>query len=208
MNNIDLIMLDKTKKIIHTLQSGGVVLIATDTVYGLAALPTDEQAVEKIYSLKKRPREMFLPFMVADVTGLELMGLDINLHAKKLLESYLVPGAITFVLGFKDESSKPDWLKTREEIAARIPDNELLLSVLKETGPLVVTSANLHGQAVTQAKVADILEELNGVPDLVIEDGEGKEVPSSIINCRSNPPVIERYGIIPVNIIYQILSHE
>ena len=201
-------MLDKTDKIVQTLQTGGAVLIATDTVYGLAALPTNEKAVEKIYSLKSRPRDMFLPIMVANMHDLELLGLDINPVAKKLFESNLVPGAITFILEFKDESLKPYWLKTRDEIATRIPDNVLLLSVLEKTGPLLVTSANKHGQPVTQAKVEDILAELNGTPDIVIEDGEGKEVPSTIINCLHNPPVIERNGIIPVDVINKILNNE
>jgi len=199
-------MIDKTNEIVRTLRDGGVVLIATDTVYGLAALPAKEKAVEKIYSLKGRPRNMFLPVMVANIHDLELLGIDINKYARTLFESFLVPGAITFILGFKDDAIKPDWLTKREEIATRIPDNALLLSVLKETGPLLVTSANRHGQPVTQAKVKDILLELNGVPDLIIEAGEGKEVPSTIINCRPDPPVIERYGVIPVNIIDNILK--
>ena len=201
-------MLDKKNETVQVLQAGGVVLIATDTVYGLAALPTNEKAVEKIYSLKSRPREMFLPIMVAEPDDLERLGLDINSNARKLFESDLVPGAITFVLGFKDDSLKPDWLSTREEIATRIPDNELLLAVLRETGPLLVTSANKHGLPVTQAKVKDILAELNGAPDLVIEDGEGKETPSTIINCRPDPPVIERTGIIPIHVINSLLTNE
>jgi len=201
-------MLNKTNEIVQTLRNGGAVLIATDTVYGLAAIPTNEKAVEKIYSLKGRPREMFLPIMVANMNDLELLGLDINPVAKKLFESDLVPGAITFVLGFKDDSLKPHWLRSRREIATRIPDNELLLSVLRETGPLLVTSANKHGQPFTQAKVKDILAELNGTPDLIIENGEGKEVPSTIINCRLNPPLIERNGIIPEDVINNILTNE
>jgi L-threonylcarbamoyladenylate synthase len=199
-------MLDKTNEIVRVLQNGGVVLIATDTVYGLAALPTNEKAVEKIYSLKNRPKTMFLPIMVADMHDLELLGLAINNSVRKLFESEFVPGAITFVLGFKDDLLKPHWLKTREEIAVRIPDNALLLSVLRATGPLLVTSANKHGMPVTQAKVEDILAELDGVPDLIIEDGEGKEAPSTIINCRCNPPVIERAGTIPENVIHKILA--
>ena len=201
-------MLDKKNETVQVLQAGGVVLIATDTVYGLAALPTNEKAVEKIYSLKGRPKEMFLPIMVAELHDLESLGLDINPIARKLFESDLVPGAITFVLGFKDDSLKPDWLSTREEIATRIPNNELLLAVLRETGPLLVTSANKHGLPVTQAKVKDILAELNGAPDLVIEDGEGKEAPSTIINCRYNPPVIERTGMIPIHVINNLLTNE
>jgi L-threonylcarbamoyladenylate synthase len=197
-----------TNQIIQTLQTGGTVLIATDTVYGLAALPSNEKAVAKIYDLKERPRKMFLPIMVADMEDLEKLGLDVNENARKLFESDLVPGAITFVLGFKDESLKPDWLKNREEIACRIPNNALLLSVLRETGPLLVTSANRHGHAQTPNKVKDILAELNGTPDLIVEDGEGKEVPSTIINCRCNPPVIERYGLIPETTIHKILDNE
>lgn len=198
--------INKTDQILRVLNNGGVVLIATDTVYGLAALPASEKAVEKIYSLKCRPRDMFLPVMVASMHDLELLGSDINPDARKLFESDLVPGAITFVLGFKDDSLKPYWLATREEIATRIPDNSLLLSVLKETGPLLVTSANKHGQPATPSKVKNILAELNGSPDLIIEDGEGKEAPSTIINCRFYPPVIERYGIIPENVIHHILA--
>lgn len=198
----------KINEVIQTLQSGGVALIATDTVYGLAALPAHIQAVEKIYVLKARPREMFLPIMVADIHDLELIGLDINPIARKIFASDLVPGAITFILGFKDDSLKTDWLRTRDEIAIRIPDNELLLSVLRETGPLLVTSANKHGMPTTQPKVKDILIELEGVPDIIVEDGEGKDAPSTIINCRFDPPVIERNGMIPVHIINSILVHE
>ena len=195
------------RQIIQVLQTGGTVLIATDTVYGLAALPTNENAVAKIYSLKERPREIFLPVMVSCMEDLEKLGVDVNENARKLFASDLVPGAISFVLGFKDESLKPDWLKTREEIACRIPDNALLLSVLRETGPLQVTSANRHGRA-TPDRVKDILAELNGTPDLIVEDGEGKEVPSTIVNCRRNPPVIERYGLIPETTIRKILRNE
>ncbi|MDR1406451.1 MAG: threonylcarbamoyl-AMP synthase [Tannerella sp.] len=199
---------NKINQILQVLRNSGVVLIATDTVYGLAALPTDETAVAKIYALKSRPRDMFLPVMVAQMDDLERLGLDVNARVGKLFGSVLVPGAITFVLGFKNESLKPDWLKTREEIAVRIPDNALLLSVLKETGPLLVTSANKHGRPDTPNKVKDILVELNGVPDLIIEDGDGREAPSTIINCRYNPPLIERSGIIPINVINNIFNGE
>lgn len=198
-------MPNKTQ-IIQTLQSGGVILIATDTVYGLAALPTCKKAVAKIYELKQRPLEMFLPVMAAGRDDLERSGLDINDNARKLFESELVPGAVTFVLGFKDESLKPEWLKDRDEIAVRIPDNALLLAVLRETGLLLVTSANRHGRLHTPNRIKDILTDLNGTPDLIVEDGAGREIPSTIINCRQNPPSIERPGPIPETAIRKILA--
>ena len=199
---------NKVNQIVEVLRGGGAILIATDTVYGLAALPTDKDAVGKIYTLKNRPTSMFLPIMVAGIDDLLSLGLDINDNARKLFNSSLVPGGITFVLGFKNEELKPEWLSERDEIATRIPDNDLLLSVLKETGPLLVTSANRHGTPNTPNKVEDILNELNGSPDLIIEDGEGKEIPSTIINCRQNPPIIERYGTISVETINKILNNE
>jgi L-threonylcarbamoyladenylate synthase len=194
-------------QIIKTLQSGGAVLIATDTVYGLAALPSNEKAVAKIYELKQRPHNLFLPLMAAGLGDLEKLGVDVNENARKLFASDLTPGAITFVLGFSSGAPKPDWLANRDEIAVRIPDNALLLSVLRETGLLAVTSANRHGRA-TPDRVNDILAELNGTPDLIVEDGAGKEIPSTIVNCRRLPPTIERYGLIPETAIRKILRNE
>lgn len=198
--------MDKTNKIVQVLQSGGTILIATDTVYGLAALPSIPEAVEKIYLLKKRPKDMYLPIMVAHIEDLEKIGFIITENAKKIFRSELVPGAVTFILEIDRKKQVPDWLKDRTEAAIRIPDNKLLLEVLEEAGPLFVTSANLHGVPQTPNNVKDILSELNGIPDLIIEDGEGKEVPSTIINCRFNPPKIERYGLISEATINKILE--
>jgi L-threonylcarbamoyladenylate synthase len=192
--------------IVEALKNGAVVLIATDTVYGLAVLPTIENAVAKIYELKKRPRNMFLPIMVAKISDLEILGLEINDNVKKMFNSKYVPGAITFVLGFKTGREKPEWLKNRDEIAVRIPNDEVLLSVLEKTGALLVTSANLHGISQTPTNVKDILAQLNGKPDLIIENGEGKEIPSTIINFRENPPKIERLGAISKEEIEEIFK--
>ncbi|MDO4707203.1 MAG: L-threonylcarbamoyladenylate synthase [Porphyromonadaceae bacterium] len=200
--------MNRVETIIETLNAEGVVLIPTDTVYGLAALPTKKRAVEKIYTLKARPGGMNLPIMVADTADLRALGLDVNITATKLFRSTLVPGAVTFILGFEPEGSRPSWLQGREEVAVRIPDNALLLSVLEQTGPLLVTSANRHGSPHPPNKVSEILKELNGAPDLVIEDGEGKEIPSTIINCRYTPALIERSGLIPIETVNEILGYE
>lgn len=196
------------QKVVDVLHAGGVVLLSTDTVYGLAALPTERKAIDKIYTLKGRPTSMNLPIMVAEVRDLIALGLDIDTNATKLFGSTLVPGAITFILGFKTIGIRPSWLERREEVAVRIPNNSLLLSVLKKTGPLLVTSANKHGSFYSPNKVSEILKELNGEPDLIIEDGEGEEIPSTIINCRHTPPLIERSGLIPIETINEILGYE
>ena len=87
-------------------------------------------------------------------------------------------------------------LAGREEVAIRIPDDDRVLAVLRRTGPLLVTSANLHGAA-TPESLADALAQLDGAPDLAIDGGSLNTVPSTLVNCRRDPPVVEREGAIP-----------
>jgi L-threonylcarbamoyladenylate synthase len=182
-------------KVVAALRAGGVALLPTDTVYGLAVRPDDEVAINKLFALKARPREVNLPVMVADARDLEALGLDVNETAWKLLRSRLVPGPVTLVLGF-GPGERAAWLAGREEVAARLPDDPFLLAVLREAGPLLVTSANRHGHPRTPENAREILLELNGAPDLVVERDPCREVPSTIVNCRRTPPVIERVGLV------------
>jgi L-threonylcarbamoyladenylate synthase len=193
-------------EVITCLQNGGVALLPTDTVYGLAASPAHESAVQKIFDLKQRPRTVNLPIMVASREQLEWLGLDINPYAAKLLASSLMPGAVSLVLGFVSGPTVP-WLHGREEVAIRIPNDENLLHILRATGPLLVTSANKHGRPDTPLQTPEILAELNGAPDIVVDDGERRDKPSTIINCRLNPPVVERYGGIEPEVIFKIFNH-
>jgi len=114
--------------------------------------------------------------------------------ARRVLRSPLVPGALTFVLGFGG-GPVPSWLAGREEVAIRIPDDARLLAVLRRTGPLFVTSANIHGAA-TPESLGDALAQLDGAPDLAIDGGTLNTVPSTLLNCRRDPPVVEREGAI------------
>lgn len=193
-------------KIATCLENGGAILIPTDTVYGLAVSANHNTAIEKIYALKARPRDRFLPIMVASVKDLEPLGLSINKKARMLFSSNLVPGALTIALGFIDQPLVP-WLAGREEVAIRIPDDDRILGIIRKVGPLLMTSANRHGSAKTPDNVTDILEELEGKPDMVIEGKVGKEKPSTIINCRLESPVIERMGDISEESIFKVLNN-
>lgn len=186
------------------LLAGGVVLLPTDTVFGLAASPRHPEAVEKLFRLKRRPSERRLPVMVASVGQIGELGVDVSASAMKLLTSKYVPGALSVAMGFRSES-KPGWLAGRDEIAIRIPGDELLLAVLRTTGPLFVTSANAHGRA-TPAQIAEVLAQLDGTPDFVIHGSTGGGTPSTLVNCRLDPPVIEREGAVSKAAIMEIIS--
>ena len=191
-------------KIADCLTAGGVVLLPTDTVYGLAILPGSEQSVDRIFSLKGRPRNVNLPIMVSSQGELAALGFDVNDTATRLLQSPLVPGSLTLAMGFRP-GPRPGWLEGREEAAIRIPDDEWLLSVLRRTGPLLVTSANSHGTE-TPENLVDVLAQLHGVPDLAIDGGVLHTIPSTLVNCRLNPPVVERIGAIPEAEVMEFLK--
>ena len=192
------------EEIVECLQTGGVVLLPTDTVYGLAVSPKFDEAIDRLFALKRRPRNVNLPIMVASVEELEPLGFEVSESARRLLRSPLIPGSLTLAMGFNSEY-RPDWLAGREEAAVRIPNDERLLSVLRMTGPLLVTSANAHS-AETPDNVADVLAQLDGAPDLAIDGGTLRTTASTLVNCRVDPPRIERLGVVPESEVLKYLS--
>ena len=194
----------KTDLIVECLGNGGVVLLPTDTVYGLAVSPKFDDSITRLFGLKRRPRNVNLPIMVASDTELEPLGFEISDSARRLLRSPLIPGSLTLAMGFSSDY-RPAWLAGREEAAVRIPNDERLLSVLREAGPLLVTSANAHS-AETPDNVADILAQLDGAPDLSIDGGTLRTTASTLVNCRVDPPRIERVGVVPESEVLKYLS--
>ena len=195
---------DTVGKAHRVLGAGGVVLLPTDTVYGLAVSPEHDEAIDRLFVLKQRPRQRNLPVMVDSPARLAPLGVRIGEGASRLLESDLMPGPLTVVLGFGREGPC-SWLEGRHEVAVRIPADPFMLDLLHAAGPLLVTSANLHGLP-TMKTVADILLQLAREPALVVDGGRREGVPSSLVNCAVEPPVIEREGIVSKSRIMEILG--
>lgn len=177
-----------------TLLAGGVVLLATDTVLGLVALPSHADAVDKVFDLKKRPGTKNLPIMIANAGQLVALGGKLTPSATALLSSRFMPGPLTIVLEL-DINAAPSWLAGRPECAIRIPNDDFLLSLLESLGPLLVTSANLSGQD-TPLTTRLAMTQLNGAPDYVIHGTAKSDTPSSLVNCRVHPAKIERIGAV------------
>ena len=185
------------------LQAGGVVLLPTDTVYGLAVHPDHDDAITRLFAMKGRPRSVNLPVMISSKEQIRALGGVISPAAELLLDSKYVPGPLTLAIG-TSSPDLPPWLHGRVEFAVRMPDDERLLAVLDTTGPLLVTSANLHAEQVRES-VPDILKSLVSEPDLVVDDGNRDTVPSTLVNCRLVPPVVERVGAVSEEEIEAIL---
>lgn len=176
------------------LRSGGVLLVPTDTVFGLAVMPSLPQAIDRLFRLKDRPRAKNLPVMVAGADQLRAIGVDVTAPVARLIDSPFVPGALTIAAGLAPV--RADWLADRSEIAFRLPDDAFLLALIARAGPLLVTSANRSGQP-TPTDVAGVLAQLTDRPDMVIDGTVKGDTPSTLINCRATPPRIERVGAIP-----------
>ena len=186
------------------LESGGVVFVPTDTVFGLAALPSKPDAVARVFALKDRPANRNLPVMVSNVDQLQTIGAIVSDSAQRLIASDYVPGPLSVVLAL-GEGERPEWLAGREEIAFRMPNDRFMLDLLDRVGPLFVTSANRHGMG-TLGSVAEAVAQLAGTPDFVVEGKECGSVPSTLVNCRLSPPVIERPGAVSEEEISKVLG--
>jgi len=176
------------------LGGGGVVVVPTDTVYGLAARPTDADAVQAVFRAKGRPEGMQLPVLAASLEQVRALGVDVT-PAALALARWWWPGPLTMAFGFDAGSERPAWLAGRDEVAVRIPDHDFLRSLLARTGVLVVTSANPHG-APTPRTALDVAASLGPSVDLVVDGGRLQDVPSTLVNVRGIEPVVEREGAI------------
>lgn len=194
----------KLRRAVQVLLNGGVVLVPTDTVYGLAVLPSAYEGVRRLFELKGRPVERNLPVMVPDPEALSILGVRVSDAAKAILASDLVPGPLTIAFGFCDEG-RPDWLAGRHEVAVRIPADDAMLEILRRTGPLLVTSANFHGKP-TGRTTQEIVPTLSGLPDFVFDGGPRETVPSTLVNCRLVPPVVEREGVVSYEKLSRIVA--
>ena len=168
--------------------AGGVMLIPTETFYGLAVDPSNPEAVERVHALKRRPRERALPVLAADWQQVESLVRIPESVRIRLSRSW--PGPLTVIC----EAVRPLAASPDGSLAIRIPDHDLLRALLYRIGPVTGTSANPHGQP--PAVLADhALEGLDGVPELVLDGGEtpGGE-PSTMVDCRGDSPEIIRPG--------------
>lgn len=171
-------------KIIDFLNSGEVVVYPTDTVYGFLALAENKEAINKIYKIKKRPKNKSLPIFVKDIKMAKTLA-EINKDQEKILKKYW-PGKYTFVL-------KPCEIGS-QTVALRIPKYVFLNKLLKKINkPLVQTSVNISGQE-PLIKAGDIIEKFGKIKDLLFIDAGNlpKKGSSRIIDLTSKALTILR----------------
>lgn len=192
----------KISKIVKELKRGKVIVCPTDTVYGLIADATNKKAVERVFKIKKRPKNKALPIFVKDIKMAKDLA-EINEKQEKFLKKAW-PGKVTVILKLKTQKSKAKStikkLKVygieKKTIALRIPKYKLVLDLLKKINkPLTGTSANISGEPAS-TNIKEILKQFKRKkyqPDLVIDTGNlPKSKSSTIIDLTTFPPKILR----------------
>ncbi len=175
---------------IRILDNHGVILIPTETVYGLVCRFEDSAAEEKIYRLKHRPAEKRLSVFVSDIAKLAAYDVKQNQLTAALAAEYC-PGAITIIAARGENSS----------LGFRIPAHDFVLKLLQNIDyPLSSTSANRSGMP-NVLSVAEAIAELNGEVDLAIDGGNisPDALASTVVDGRNSKAVILRQGALIIN---------
>ena len=138
-------MIVELEEAIKILKSGGNVAIPTETVYGLAAVFNIPHAIDRIFTLKNRPKENPLIIHAADISFIESKALPLPQSFYALAESFW-PGPLALAIDVKKKSILESVRASLPKACFRIPDHPLALEVILQTGPLVMPSANLSGR--------------------------------------------------------------
>ncbi len=188
-------------KVIKIIKNGGVVVFPTDTVYGFGADPFNKKAVDTIYKIKNRTLTKHLPILGYSKEEISKIVVFDNLSSK--IAEYFWPGPITLILKLKNQELKKS-MGLNDKVAVRVPNNECVLSVLKECKFLVGTSANLAGEKAL-ISLDDNSSILAGT-DIILDGGKISESgESTILEVREGKIEVLRKGKISLKEIEEIL---
>lgn len=178
-----------------TIAAGRCLVMPTDTVYGICANAFEPRAVQRLLAAKQRGRDAPPPVLIGDVGVLAALAKDVPEAAKRLVEVHW-PGPLTIICKAQP-SLRMDLGDTRGTIALRVPDHELARDVLRRTGPLAVSSANISGQPAA-TDVHGAVEQLGLDVDLYLDGGPTPgPAPSTIVDFTAEPEGrIVREGIL------------
>lgn len=190
------------KQVVEVLCEGGLVIIPTDTVYSLACDLMSSKGLKQMATIKNiKIEKADFSFITDSLSNLSSYVGQINTSTFKMLKRAL-PGPYTFIL--EGSNSLPKIFKNKKTVGIRIPDNEIILSIVRELGNPV---------AVTSIKDPDIIVEYTTDPeeiydlwkhkvDLIIDAGFGGNIASTIIDASNDEPMVLREGKGDISIIY------
>lgn len=180
-------------KVIEVLRNGGLVIYPTDTVYAIGCDALNVRAVEKICQMKGiNPQKSNLSIICYDLSNLSEYA-KVNNAAFKLMKKNL-PGPFTFIL--PTSSELPKIYKNRKEVGIRVPDNNIIRTLVKELGnPILTMSVHDDDDLVEYTTDPELInEKYEDMVDIVIDGGYGGLEPSTVVDCTTDEFEIVRQG--------------
>ena len=180
--------------VIEILKKGGVIIYPTDTIYGLGCDIFDQKAIQRICRIKDiNPAKAQLSFVCYDLSDMSKYIRPIPTVTYRLLRHHL-PGPYTFILNASKEV--PKLLKSKKDtVGLRIPDNLIARSIVKELGHPIL-SVSLPGEMVEDYTDPELIyRNFEKLVDVVVDGGVGGTVPSTIVDCTGEEPVVTRQGL-------------
>jgi len=176
---------------VDVLRNNGTVAFPTDTVYGLGAMAFQSDGIERLYTIKGRRNVLAIAVLLSGTEDLKKATLDPSHDAIHLANRFW-PGPLTLVV--PRHPDLPDLLAPNQTIGVRVPDHPIALKLLRQTGPLAVTSANLSGEKNTRT-ANEVLVQLNERAHLILDGGKTPGgVPSTVVDMTTEEFKILRAG--------------
>ncbi len=185
------------KEAVRVLNRGGIIIYPTDTAFGIGCRIDRHEAVERLFSIRRRPLSQATPVLVASAEmALPYFDQPSDI-VRRLMREYW-PGALTIVAPCQKNLIYSPIRGGGEKVGLRMPNHETALAIIKAVGvPILGPSANFHGQP-TPYTQADLDPELVGRVDLVVGGECQLRKVSTVIDCSFNPPRILRQGAVVV----------
>jgi tRNA threonylcarbamoyl adenosine modification protein (Sua5/YciO/YrdC/YwlC family) len=183
------------KQAVQILEDGGVIIYPTDTIYGIGCDITNHKAVERVCRIRRLdPERAMLAMICLDMSQASNYVAQLDNSTFRLMKKYL-PGAYTFIL--KANNDVPKMFKNRKKtVGIRIPDNKITLKIVEMLGrPILTTSLKSDDEILEYfTDPYDIYQDFENLVDMVIDGGNGGNVPSTLVDCTGDYPEVIRIG--------------
>ena len=187
-NNINTRYIDE---IVDCLRDGGIIVYPTDTVYALGCDALNNQAIERICSLKEmKSAKTNLSIICSDISEVAQYAKFDNTQFK-MMKSHL-PGPFTFI--FPALSKLPKAFKGRRTVGIRIPENDIARAIVEALGRPILTTSVPGDDEDYRCEPELIAEAFQGSVDIVVDSGRGGLMPSTVVDCTSDEPEVTRQG--------------